>query len=179
MANETTSSNLFNPMMLWADMGLRALEMSVSSTQNMGDSLDRVARAGASAEVTDSIVSDPPTGEESARAASSGLALATSMQRSTYELMTQNWLQWMSALGSVASLAAGGKGAGEALRWGLQPAGGLTATPAQPGSSTRPQGGSRESHAETASKEHALASAGPQRRRSTGRAKRKPRARNG
>ena len=42
MAKENIETpNLFNPMMLWTDMGRRALEMTLSSSQNIGDGIDR------------------------------------------------------------------------------------------------------------------------------------------
>lgn len=191
MADETVSWNLFNPVMLWADMGLRALEMSVASTQTMGDSLDRVARASAGADVE--VIGGEPASVASApgpaAAAGSGLALATQVQRSAFELLTQNWVQCMSTLGTIASLAAAGgssapastrKVALDSVRWGLQSA----ATSGPPalqawsgGPSNQQSATSREGQAQTRTKEHAAASAKPARRRSTGAAKRKPRGR--
>ena len=45
MAKENIETpNLFNPMMLWTDMGRRALEMTLSSSQNIGDGIDRLSR---------------------------------------------------------------------------------------------------------------------------------------
>ena len=41
MANELNLPNLFNPMSFWTDAGLNALDAAVSSTQNIGDGVDR------------------------------------------------------------------------------------------------------------------------------------------
>ena len=83
--------NLFNPMMLWTDMGRRALEMTVSSSQNIGDS-NRETNS-----------QEPPP----ALPVFPDLNLFLQMQRFTTELMTQGWQQWMNTLGSLASLGAG------------------------------------------------------------------------
>jgi len=84
MAKENIETpNLFNPMMLWTDMGRRALEMTVSSSQNIGDS----NRETNSQEPPPSLPEFPD------------LNLFLQMQRATIELMTQGWQQWMNAIG--------------------------------------------------------------------------------
>ena len=50
MADNSNPPNLFNPMMMWADLSLQALDMSWSTMQNMNDGVDRMTRAVASAE---------------------------------------------------------------------------------------------------------------------------------
>ena len=189
MANKLETPDLFNPMTFWTDMGLRGLEMALSSTQNISEGVDRLTRAGASAAASEQV--ETPTaaaGTPIDSATSSGLALAAQMQQITVDLMSRMWQQWMSAFGTLASL--GGRSFGESagrqapwlgiLRDGLLPGVEFEAGSARPRSagSTRHQGGSRrKDHAETAFVEHALAKAEPRRRSSGGRAKAKSRSR--
>jgi hypothetical protein len=102
--------NLFNPMMFWTDLGMRALETTLSSSQNIGDGIDRLSRANASPEASETAVAPiETTSEEPAPAlpAFPGLSLFWQMQRFTTEMMTQGWQQWINTLGSLASLGAG------------------------------------------------------------------------
>lgn len=189
MADNLNPSSLFNPTMLWADLGLRALDMSWSSIQNISDGVDRMTRAVAGAEPTQDEAASFTIREKPTSGVGSGLTLAAGMQRSAFDLMTRSWLQWMSTLGTVASLAAG-RGFGEnavshnlsldGVRRGLQPHGAETpaAQVQSAGSSRQPGGSSREGHTESGSLEHGAASSGPKRRRSSARAKSKPRSRN-
>jgi hypothetical protein len=111
MAKENIETpNLFNPMMLWTDMGMRALEMTLSSSQNISEGIDRLSRAGASPEASEAVVAPIDTiGQEPAPTlpAFPDLNLFWQMQRTTIELMTQGWQQWMYALGTLAPLGAG------------------------------------------------------------------------
>lgn len=191
MASNFDPSTLMNPVALWTDLGLRAIEMAVSSTQSISEGVDRFARAGASVEAAEDAASSSAVSRRTAAATSSGVALAADLQRSTFDLLTRGWLQWMSALGSVASLAASIAPGGrwmrqsvplEAMRKALLPAGWAdrAGTQPQPGSASRQhEGQRREVHAESGAMEHALASAESKRRRSsgTGRTKAKPKAR--
>jgi hypothetical protein len=101
--------NLFNSMMLWTDMGMRALETTLSSSQKISDGLDRLGRANASPEASETAVPIETISEEPAPVlpAYPDLSLFWQMQRFTMELMTQGWQQWMNTLGSLASLGAG------------------------------------------------------------------------
>ena len=92
MTNEPDARAMFNPFLLWTDMGMRAAEMTVASLQNMTEGADRLTRAGASAEVE-----EPPD-------AGAGIA---GMQRLMWDLATRNWLRWTSAFGSLLSAGAG------------------------------------------------------------------------
>jgi hypothetical protein len=189
MANKLESPDLFNPMTFWTDMGLRGLEMALSSTQNISEGVDRLTRAGASAAASEQV--ETPTaaaGTPIDSATSSGLALAAQMQQITVDLMSRMWQQWMSAFGTLASLGGRsfGESAGRQAPWlGVLRDGLLPGVEFEPGSartrsagSTRHQGGSRrKDHAETAFVEHALAKAEPRRRSSGGRAKAKSRSR--
>jgi len=111
MAKENTEiPNLFNPIMLWTDLGMRAWETTLSSSQNINDGIDRLSRANASPEASETAVAPIDTiSEESAPAwpAFPDLSLFWQTQRFTMELMTQGWQQWMNTLGSLASLGAG------------------------------------------------------------------------
>jgi hypothetical protein len=177
-------SVLSNPM-AWADFSMRALEMTLSSSQDIGERMERLARAGASEEATEAVVHATAAPSRSPAEAASRVALASDLQRSTFDLMSQGWVQWMSMLGSFASMAAGLMfPPGGAQRLGLNPlallpAGGAAARDALfafGGSSRSQTGQQRESRAErTSSAEHAHASAEPKRRRTTSRTKSKPR----
>jgi hypothetical protein len=107
------------------------------------------------------------------------------MQRTSFELITQAWQQWMNTFATLASLGAG-RSFGEtvarqnpwlsAMREGLA----NVSTQAPPGSSSGEQGSRRrESHAEAKPTEHAVAKAEPQRRSRGGRVKPKTRSRRG
>jgi hypothetical protein len=94
MAKENIETpNLFNPMMLWTDMGRRALEMTLSSSQNIGDGN------------RETISQEPPP---PALPVFPDLNLFWQMQRASIELMTQGWQQWMNAIGMFGLLGAGG-----------------------------------------------------------------------
>ena len=95
MTNEPDARAMFNPFVLWTDMGMRAAEMTVASLQNMTEGADRLTRAGAGAEVE-----EPPDSEASV----GGIA---GLQRLMWDLATRNWLRWTSAFGSLLSAGAG------------------------------------------------------------------------
>jgi hypothetical protein len=187
MASNPDPSNLWNPVALWTDFGLRALDMTVNSTQSISESVDRFTRAGASVEASEAAASSAAVPRRAASAASSGVALAADLQRSAFDLVMRGWVQSMSILGEVASFTAGLVSPGftrplEAMGRTLLPVGwGETpATRTRSGSSSRQQSGQRrESHAESESIHHAFASAEPKRGRSTGagRSRSKPKAR--
>ena len=101
MAKENIETpNLFNPMMLWTDIGRRALEMTLSSSQNIGDGIDRET---ASQEPLSALPVFPNPN------------LFWQMQRATIELMTQGWQQWMNAIG-MFGLLGGGRAFSETAR---------------------------------------------------------------
>jgi hypothetical protein len=158
MAYELNASNLLNPMVVWSDLGLRALDMTVSSSQNISESVDRLTRAGASVEPVPAVASTSMVSRQSEFAIPSGVALSADLQRSALDLMMQGWMQgwqqWMSALGTLASIAAG---------------------PGPSRSSKRQSDPLGATHAEGASLEHAFATSEPKRRRSASRAKAKSR----
>lgn len=168
MANDDRStSNLFNPLLAWADLGMRAAEMTLASSQNIGDAVDRLARAGASVESAE-IGANSSAGPQSGRAAwPATLGQVGNLQRTLLELATQGWVRWMSALGTVASLPAGVGLARtvanrsnplQAIRTSLRPAnwGEKPATERQAGSLTYPS--QRRRGDATHDMQHALAS---------------------
>jgi hypothetical protein len=186
MAYNTDSTNLFNPMTFWTDLGLRGLEMTLSSTQNITDGVERLTRAGASTAASEQIESPVVAASEPiASATSSALELTAQMQRTTFEMMTRMWEQWMSAF---ATLAIGTQRSGESMvrqnPWlnmipdGLQPGLGVEVGATSKGSgSSRGQSASRRNgNARSESREHAAAQ-GETRRRSRASAKSKPRSR--
>ena len=107
MTNEPANSNLLNPFLLWTDLGMRAAEAAVASTQNMTDGADRLTRAAASAEAADATDEDSDTGEISSTWASASLNGMADMQRMMWDLTTRSWMQWMSMAGNMMSAGAG------------------------------------------------------------------------
>jgi hypothetical protein len=179
MANHPDPSNLWNPVALWTDIGLRALDMTVNSTQSISESVDRFTRAGASVEASEAAASSAAVPRRAASAASSGAALAADLQRSGFDFMMRGWVQLMSTLGDAVSFGAGlvspsltrGNFPLEAMRRTLLPVGWTEepVTQTRSGSTSRQKSGKRrEANADSESMEHALASAEPKRRRSTG-----------
>lgn len=189
MAMNYDASTLLNPMLLWTDLGLRALEMTVNSTQNATEGVERMARAGASVEASEARAAKD-TVTQWASTVPSGTALATDLQRSALDMALRGWVQLMSTIGSFVSMGADLAAKGfarqnvplEAMRNSLMlPAGfGYPASQDRLATRTRRQGESRrETHADSENMEHAFASAEPKRRRSSagGRSKAKSKAR--
>ena len=88
---ETVPNPMLNPLLLpWTDFGLRALESIVSSSQSMGDQVDRAARATAA---------EPATGSSAAT-----LLALSRMQWAAFEWMTQSWQQWFNAMAAFNPL---------------------------------------------------------------------------
>src|SRR5512133_560771 len=177
MRTDISPANIFNPLLLWADLGLRAADMTLASSQNLGEGVDRLTRAGASDEAIESRQADPAV----ALVTPFGVELPARLHRTAFELLTNGWVQWMSTLGSVASFAAGlGQRAGgrsdnlDAFRAALLPG---SATRSASGASPARERGAqrRETHAESGAMEHAAASAAPKGRRSVARGKNKAR----
>jgi hypothetical protein len=190
MVKDIETPNLFNPMMLWTDMGMRALEMTLSSSQNIGDGIDRLSRAGASPEASEAAVSSIDTISQEpppALHAFPDLNLFWQMQRSTFDLMTQGWQQWMNTFGTLTSLGAG-RSFAETARQNpmlnamqemlLRSSDETAVTRAHSNASSRPPvSRKREGHADDI--EHAVGAAEIKRRSRAGRAKPKARSRNG
>jgi hypothetical protein len=159
MANDPNSSNFMNPMMLWTDMSLRALDRTMSTSQTITEGVDRFARAGASVDTAQAAV---PMQQATELVESSSESLA-SLQRSTFDLMAQSWVQWMSTFGSLASLVAGvGRNmtrrslSGDGMFNGFLPGGQVGSS-----SGSRQQGGGRRrEQADGGRMEHAFASSG-------------------
>jgi hypothetical protein len=160
-------ANLFNPFLAWADLGLRAAEMTMASSQNIGDAVDRITRAGAGVQPEEIIArpSAPPQPDRPALPAA--LGDVTSLQRTMFELFTESWVRWMSAWGTLAALPAGVGLARtvakrgnplEAVRSSLRPSawGEKPATRANTGAMTYPA--QRRRADSTTDMEHALAS---------------------
>lgn len=175
MANDLNSPNSINPFLWWTDLGMRAAEMTVASSQNMSDAVDRLARAGASAEPAEWRTPSSDAGLVAPIPAPFDLGGLESLQRTMFDLMTQGWVRWMSNLGAVISM---GAGIGltrklarqheplEAIRASLRPAawGERPATERQAVSLSYPaQRGQRRGSIEDA--QHAMASAEPKRQR--------------
>jgi hypothetical protein len=106
MPNERSDPpSLFNPFTLWTDLGMRAAEMAVASTQNLTEGADRVTRAVAGTEAEEIATQAPDTPAGGWPAAN--LASFAEMQRAAWDLMAQSWLRWMSTANSLMSASAG------------------------------------------------------------------------
>jgi uncharacterized lipoprotein NlpE involved in copper resistance len=181
MPYDRSTSNLFNPLFAWADLGMRAAEMTVASSQTLGDAFDRMTRAGASVDASEAGAASDAVPEVPRPALPSTLGQLGNLQRTFFELAAQGWVRWMSALGTFASLPAGVGLARtvsspvnplEAVRGSLRPAGWgeKPATERQTGSLTYPaQRGQQDA---TSDMQHALA-AGEAKPRRKAAAKRK------
>jgi hypothetical protein len=188
MARDIETPNLFNPMMLWTDLGMRALEMTLSSSQNISEGIDRLSRAGASPEATEAVVAPIASiaqGPAPAFPAFPDPNLFWQMQRSTIELMSQGWQQWMNTFGTLASFGAG-RSFAETARQNpmlnamqemlLRSADETGVNRARPDASSRPAAGrQREGHADPI--EHASGAAETRPRSRAVRAKPKARSR--
>jgi hypothetical protein len=164
------ASAAFNPMLQpWTDMSLRMLDWMVSSTQQAGEQVDRMARAGGPAR-TQELAS-----HAAGTAAGSALSAATQWHSSTLEWMTQAWQQWFDFVLSMNRLAAPMQ---EATARMAQPAAAVaqaaasqaseavrTAADASSGGSraARHDGGAREPHSARDGQEHATASSATRR----------------
>ena len=82
MTNHLRPAFASHPMFLMADLGLRALDMTVSSSHRLCDGADQLARAAAS---------QPARQRPVAR---------------NLDVVTQAWVHWFAAAGAVASLGA-------------------------------------------------------------------------
>jgi hypothetical protein len=107
MTNERDMNNLFNPFTLWTDLGMRAAEAAVASTQNMTEGADRLTRAAASAEAVDVDDDDSGASDTTNSWASASLGGMADMQRMMWEMTTRSWMQWMSMAGNLMSAGAG------------------------------------------------------------------------
>ncbi len=106
MAKEPAPPAFVNPYLLWTDLGMRALDTALSSSQKLGEGVDRLARAAASTG-PDALAPADPGRENTAFDPGAGLALAAQMQRIGIQLMAQAWQQWLNTMGTLASLGAG------------------------------------------------------------------------
>jgi hypothetical protein len=167
MAYDRSTSTLFNPLLAWADLGMRAAEMTVASSQNIGDAVDRITRAGASVDAPQTGAPSDPMPRAQRAALPATLGQLGDLQRTLFELATQGWVRWMSGLGTLASLPAGVRMARsvarqdnplEAVRTSLRPAGWgeKPATERQVGSLTYPS--QRKRRDGTSDMQHAIAS---------------------
>jgi hypothetical protein len=165
--NDQTASNLFNPLLAWADLSMRATEMTLSSSQNIGDAVDRMTRAGASVEPSDITAATAAAPHVPRAALPATLGQVGNLHRTLFDLATEGWVRWMSAWGTVASLPAGVGLARtvakrdnplQAVRTSLRPAGWgeKPATARQVGSLTYPS--QRRRADSTTDMQHALAS---------------------
>jgi hypothetical protein len=97
-----------NPMILMADLGLRALDMTMSSSHRLCDGVDQLTRAAASQPARQrSGPSFAGVGDIAALTSSSVASSAnTALKAHNLDVMTQAWLHWFAAMGAVTSLGA-------------------------------------------------------------------------
>jgi hypothetical protein len=107
MAKDLNTPAVINPLLFWNDLGMRATEMAVSSSQTMGEAVDRFVRAGAGVESGET----PTTSPVASEAPETSLPLVSAemqrLQRTMFDLMAQGWAQWISSLGTFMSLGTG------------------------------------------------------------------------
>lgn len=104
---DSDSPNLFNPFMVWADLGMRAAEMAVASTQNIAEGADRVTRAVAGTEAEEIVETAPSPDAHASAWSTNPLGGFADMQRLAWDLMAQNWTRWLSTAGNLMSASAG------------------------------------------------------------------------
>jgi hypothetical protein len=183
MTNDHSTANLFSPLLAWFDLGMRAADMTVASSQNINDAVDRITRAGASVEPDETGGASLAAWHAPAARLPAMLGYVGDFHRRVFELGTETWVRWMSAWGTVASLPAGIGLARtvarrdnplEAVRTSLRPSGWgeKPATQRNVGSLTYPSQRRRDS---TLDMQHALADEGKARRKAAAKHKRAPR----
>lgn len=127
----TVPTPMLHPLLLpWTDFGLRALESIVSSSQTMGDQVDRATRATAAEPADDS-------------GATALLALSR-LQWAAFEWMTQSWQQWFNTMSAFNPLQ--GDGAAVPGAWMPMPSPLASAKPARD-AAPRTQAADRKEHA--------------------------------
>jgi len=175
MTNDRSTASLFSPLFAWFDLGMRAAEMTVASSQNINDAVDRITRAGASVEADETRIARSFAWDAPASRVPAILGSVGNFHRRIFEMSTDTWVRWMSALGTVASLPAGVGLARtvakrdnplEAVRTSLRPSGWgeKPSTGRNVGSLTYPSQRRRDS---TLDMQHALADEGKTRRKAT------------
>ena len=111
MTNEPDARDLFNPFMLWTDLGMRAAEVAVASTQNMTEGADRLTRAAASAEAAEADDDASSDGDNTNTWASASLGGMADMQRVMWDLTTRSWMRFNAATISRKASRSGASGA--------------------------------------------------------------------
>jgi hypothetical protein len=102
MARNTASAPMFNPLMLpWTDLGLRALDTWMASSQNVGEQVDRAARKTA-AESAETLTEETSHATEPFTAAA--LASFSQMQLAGWQWMAQAWQQWFNTVAAFNPL---------------------------------------------------------------------------
>src|SRR4051812_38612632 len=99
-APDPRSGALFNPMLPWIDLGLRALDISFASSQAVSDGVDRAARAQAARTEWQPLIDTLPR--------DTGWNAASRWHAATFDFMTLRWEQWMASMGAVMQAGAGG-----------------------------------------------------------------------
>jgi hypothetical protein len=115
MARNAFQPALFNPLMLWAEIGMKTTEMLLASGQVIGTRVGQMARHGANPSASERREMLLMGSEKMKAATQSGMAVATRLQAYQWQLMTRGWQQpW---LGSFAALSTeGARLAGAALK---------------------------------------------------------------
>lgn len=117
MPSPSPSASPFGSMALmpWADLGLRTWDAMLSTSQEMSDQADRLARAQSSGEPAAS-ADAPALSAQALTLANPALAAMTQWQGVAFQWMSQAWQQWFSLMGALQPLAArGAAGPGSAL----------------------------------------------------------------
>jgi len=114
MASNLIQASLFNPFLLWAGLAMKVADMMMSSGRVIGPRAEEVA-ARSAMPGADDLREMALKGTDDIKAATdSGLAIATRLQSTQYELLARSWQPWFTGLGAMNALAAG-RAWGEAL----------------------------------------------------------------
>ncbi|VTU12768.1 hypothetical protein SRS16CHR_00007 [Variovorax sp. SRS16] len=99
----SSSPRFFNPLMLWADVGLKTHEMLLSSGSVIRMRTERIAQAGLAPSAADLAEFQLMGQEKLAAATESGAAMANQLHTTQFALVQRALQQWL--IGAAALLA--------------------------------------------------------------------------
>jgi len=107
MASNLIQASLFNPFLLWTDLAMKTAEMMVSSGRVIGLRVEEVAAESTTSGAEDLRQMALKGTDDIKSATDSGLAIASRLQSTQYELLARTWQPWFTGLGAMNALAAG------------------------------------------------------------------------
>lgn len=109
--NASSSTALFAPFLLWADVATQTSEMLLASGQVIGSRVHQIARAGVRPSARDRREMALMGSEKVKAATESGLAVVARLQAANWQWLTrsgEHWLASMAAFGALASSRSAG-----------------------------------------------------------------------